>query len=149
DLRSTVARYLGAERTERSFASFERAYNLALEPNRPADIHLLRFSEQLLASAIGAASARLVLSLLLKRREASSKVAIRLLDDASAAIQYSRDLLQTALDQVRQGIAVFDRALRLTCWNRQFRELLGLPAEFGQVGTPLNVIVAFNATRGE
>src|SRR5690606_35390135 len=41
DLRSTVARYLGAERTERSFASFERAYNLALEPNRPADIHLL------------------------------------------------------------------------------------------------------------
>ena len=36
--------------------------------SREADIHLLRFAEHLLASAIGAASSRLVLSLLLRRR---------------------------------------------------------------------------------
>jgi hypothetical protein len=32
-----------------------------------ADVHLIRFSEQLLASAIGAASSRLVLALLLQQ----------------------------------------------------------------------------------
>jgi len=94
----------------------------------------------LLASAIGAASSRLVLSLLLKKFEASPKAAIALLDDASEALQYNRDLLQTALDQVEQGISVFDQDFKLTCWNRQFRVLLNLPTSTGQVGTTLTHI---------
>jgi Na+/proline symporter/signal transduction histidine kinase len=149
DLKATVARYLGAERSERSFDRYARERGLTLDPGATADAQVLRYSEQLLASAIGAASARLVLSLLLKRRDATIKGAMKLLDDASEAIQYNRDLLQTALDQVRQGIAVFDRDLRLICWNRQFRDLLGLPPEYGQVGTPLDIIIRFNAERGE
>ncbi len=44
---------------------------------------------------------------------------------------------------------MFDRDLRLICWNRQFRDLLGLPAEYGQVGTTLDAILRFNAERGE
>lgn len=149
DLRATIARYLGEERTDRSFSRYARERNLDLSPSAPADAQMLRYSEQLLASAIGAASSRLVLSLLVKRRDPSGKGAMKLLDDATAAIQYNRDLLQTALDQVRQGISVFDRDLRLICWNRQFRELLGLPAEYGQVGTPLDAVIRFNAERGE
>jgi Na+/proline symporter/signal transduction histidine kinase len=108
----------------------------------------LRFAEQLLASAIGAASSRLVMTLMLRRHQTSSREAMKLLDEASSAIQYNRDLLQTALDQVRQGISVFDRDLNLICWNRQFRDLLDLPAEFGQVGTSLHTILRHNAERG-
>ncbi len=149
DLRSTVARYLGEERTNRSFDSFCDEHALDIDPNAPAEAQMLRFSEQLLASAIGAASSRLVLSLLAKRRDPASKGAMKLLDDATTAIQYNRDLLQTALDQVRQGISVFDKDLRLICWNRQFRSLLGLPPEYGQVGTPLDAILRYQAERGE
>ena len=149
DLKATIARYLGEERTDRSFNRYARERGQVLDPDATADASLLRFSEQLLASAIGAASSRLVLSLMLKRHDPSTKGAVKLLDDASAAIQYNRDLLQTALDQVRQGIGVFDRDLRLICWNRQFRDLLGLPSEYGQVGTTLDAIIRFNAERGE
>lgn len=149
DLQTTLARYLGEERTNRSFSRYARERGAVLDPNMIADASLLRFSEQLLASAIGAASSRLVLSLMLKRHDPSTKGAVKLLDDASAAIQYNRDLLQTALDQVRQGLAVFDRDLRLICWNRQFRDLLGLPAEYGQVGTTLDTIIRYNGERGE
>jgi len=149
DLQATVARYLGEERTARSFRRFADERGIELDPNTLADANLLRFSEQLLASAIGAASSRLVLTLMLKRHDPSTKGAVKLLDDASIAIQYNRDLLQTALDQVRQGIGVFDRDLRLICWNRQFRDLLGLPAEYGQVGTTLDAILRYNAERGE
>ena len=148
ELQATIARYLGEERTERSFQRFTRERGRDADPNAPADAQIIRFSEQLLASAIGAASSRLVLSLLVKRSDPSGKGALKLLDDATVAIQYNRDLLQTALDQVRQGIAVYDRDLRLICWNRQFRELLGLPAEYGQVGTPLDAIIRYNAKRG-
>ncbi|TWI84677.1 signal transduction histidine kinase [Roseibium hamelinense] len=149
ELQVTIARYLGEERTERSFRRYARERGTELEAMATADASLLRFSEQLLASAIGAASSRLVLSLMLKRHDPSTKGAVKLLDDASAAIQYNRDLLQTALDQVRQGIGVFDRDLRLICWNRQFRDLLGLPAEYGQVGTSLDAILRYGAETGE
>ncbi|WP_181699892.1 PAS domain-containing hybrid sensor histidine kinase/response regulator [Chthonobacter albigriseus] len=148
DLRNTVARYIGDERTERSFARYGQETGADLEPLKPATLDHVRFAEQLLASAIGAASSRLVLTLLLKRRDPTTKAAMKLLDDASEAIQYSRDLMQIALDQVAQGIGVFDQNLRLICWNRKFRELLDLPPEFGQVGTPLVDILRYNAERG-
>jgi len=149
DLVSTVARYLGEDRTTRAFADYGRTHMIALVGDRQADLHLLRFAEQLLASAIGAASSRLVLSLLVKRRDPSTKAAVKLLDDASAAIQYNRDLLQIALDQVGQGISVFDRELGLICWNRQFRQILDLSPEFCQVGVTLQAIVRDRAERGE
>lgn len=149
DLRVTIARYLGDVRTRSAFDDYASARNMRLEAAQPADIHLLRFAEQLLAAAIGAASSRLVLSLLVKRRDPSAKTAIRLLDDASAAIQYNRDLLQTALDQVQQGLGVFDPDMRLICWNRQFRELLDLPPSLAQVGTTIDAIMRFEALRGE
>lgn len=148
ELQGTVARYLGEQRTDRSFQRHARERGEPIESHQEADIHALRFAEQLLASAIGAASSRLVMTLMLRRHQTSSREAMKLLDEASTAIQYNRDLLQTALDQVRQGISVFDRDLSLICWNRQFRDLLDLPAEFGQVGTSLHTILRHNAERG-
>jgi Na+/proline symporter/signal transduction histidine kinase len=148
DLRATVARYLGEERTDRSFESFARTRGLKFSSQAEADIHLLRYAEHLLASAIGAASSRLALSLLLRRRNVSTRDALRLLDDASAALQYSRDLLQHALDHARQGITVFDRDLRLVAWNRAFIDLYDLPPEFVRIGVSLDEIVGFNAERG-
>ncbi|WP_406856396.1 hybrid sensor histidine kinase/response regulator [Alsobacter sp. KACC 23698] len=148
ELRATVARYLGEEQAASSFQAFSASRGLPLEPGRDADIHLLRYAEHLLASAIGAASSRLVLSLLLRRRNVTKKAALKLLDDASAAIQYNRDLLQHALDHARQGITVFDRDLRLMCWNREFQELFDLPPDLARAGTGLDEIVRFNAARG-
>ncbi|MCE7026923.1 PAS domain-containing hybrid sensor histidine kinase/response regulator [Jiella avicenniae] len=140
DLKATIARYLGAQRMERAFSAFASGHDGSLDDRATADGRTINFSEQLLASAIGSASSRLVLSLLFERHADSSRTALRLLDDASEALQYNRDLLRIALDQVDQGLAVFDGDFCLTFWNRQFRDLIGLPPEFGQVGTPLTAV---------
>ena len=142
----TVARYLGEERARRSFERFAQEARRELDLKAPADLRILSFSEQLLASAIGAASARLVLSLL--NRDPTPADAHRLLDDAEEALHYNRDLLQTVLDRVDQGVAVYDRELRLVCWNRLFREHLDLPSEFGQVGLSLSEIIRHLADVG-
>ncbi len=147
ELTTTVSRYLGEERTRSSFDSYALSRGISIEPKGEADFQLMRYAEHLLASAIGAASSRLVLSLLLRKRTVSTKAALKLLDDASAAIHYNREILQTALDHVRQGIAVFDKELHLVCWNRQFGEILALPPQLTRVGTALDQILRFNVER--
>jgi signal transduction histidine kinase/CheY-like chemotaxis protein len=147
ELFTTVARYLGQERTRSSFDSYALTQRIDIDPKSEADFQLLRYAEHLLASAIGAASSRLVLSLLLRKRTVSTKSALKLLDDANAAIHYNREILQTALDHVRQGIAVFDKGLNLVCWNQQFGEMLALPPQLTRVGINLDQILRFSAER--
>jgi Na+/proline symporter/signal transduction histidine kinase/CheY-like chemotaxis protein len=148
ELIATIARYLGEERTRESFASFAASRRVSLAPQAEADFQLLQYGEYLLASAIGAASSRLVLSLLLRKRTVSTKAALKLLDDANAAIHYNREILQTALDHVRQGIAVFDKDLALVCWNRQFGEIFDLPHSLTRIGIALEEILRHIAKEG-
>jgi len=148
ELTATVARYLGEERTRSEFDSFAATHRISLESKDDADFRLIRHAEHILASAIGGASSRLVLSLLLRKRTVSTKAALKLLDDANAAIQYNREILQTALDHVRQGIAVFDKDLQLICSNRQFGEILDLPPSQIRVGSGLADILRANNQRG-
>ena len=149
DLKDTISRYLGVERTERSFQTFQSESGSKLNGNDPAGMDVVRFSEQLMASAVGSSSARLILSLLFKRGDNSSKDTFRLLDDATEALQHNRDLLQIALDQMEQGITVFDQDFRLICWNRQYRSLFDLPDDMGQVGVSIDRILGYLVARGD
>ncbi|MGK9052217.1 hybrid sensor histidine kinase/response regulator [Neorhizobium petrolearium] len=149
DLKAAIARYLGEERMRRSFSHYEQSAGRTFRDDQPADMAMIHFSEQLLGSAIGSSSARLVLSLILQKAEDTNADTAWLLDQASEALQYNQDMLQTALSQMDQGIAVFDSSERLTIWNRRFRNLLDLPEQAGQVGFPLADIVAILSERGD
>lgn len=138
EVQAKVANYLGKERSDRAFDLHAQNTHRNFDPRELADDGLLHFAEQLLASAIGAASSRLVLSLMTQKHgRPSTETTLQLLDDASEALQQNRELLQTAIDQVEQGISVFDSEFKLSSWNRQFREMLHLPTELGQAGTSL------------
>src|SRR6185437_5258461 len=143
DIQNTVAQYLGPERARHSFEAFAIAHRTDLEPATPADFELLQHAEHLIASSIGAASSRMVMSLLLRKRTVSAKAAFKLLDDSHAALHFNREILQTALNHVRQGIAVFDADLQLICTNRQFGDILGLAPHLVQSGIPLREILEY------
>ncbi len=136
----TVARYLGPDRARAAFSEMAEERHIADDPELEADVRILRFGELLLASAVGAASSRLVMALLLERHSKGSRGAMQLFDDASAAIQYNRELLQSAIDNVPQGIAVLDADYNLICWNLQYRALLALPDHLARVGVPISEI---------
>ena len=139
-LMNSTSRFIGRKRTRRAFDAYWADKGLSPDLSDNIDNDLLRHSEQLLASAIGASSSRLVHSLLLKRYDKTDKSNLKLLNQASKALQYNHDVLQTALDQIEQGITVFDHNFRLASWNTQFRRILGISSEFGQAGTPLSEI---------
>ncbi len=149
DLKTVIARYLGEERMLRSFSNYEKTAGRRFQDDQQADMAMIHFSEQLLGSAIGSSSARLVLSLILQKVEDANSDTAWLLDQASEALQYNQDMLQTALSQMDQGIAVFDSSGRLTIWNRRFRQLLDLPEQAGQVGFLLTDVVAMLVERGD
>jgi Na+/proline symporter/signal transduction histidine kinase len=148
DIQSTVAQYLGPERAGQAFEAFAARHHTRLDPMAPADFELLQHAEHLIASSIGAASSRLVMSLLLRKRTVSAKAALKLLDDSHAALHFNREILQTALNHVRQGIAVFDEDLQLICSNRQFGEIFALTPHLVQIGIPLREILEFMGAIG-
>ena len=149
DLEALAGRYLGPAVSERAFAEYLAERETALTLDDPVDAGVLRFAERLLASAIGASSARLVIALSLERDDIDMESAMSLLDGASAAIQYNRELLQMTMENMRQGIAVFDEDLRLAWLNERFRDYLGLPEKYGRIGIPVEDIIRYSAEQGE
>lgn len=148
ELLTTVSRYLGPNHAIRLFRDYYAMREQPFDKRGEADAQLMIYAEQLIASAIGAASARTVTSSLLERQEISKKAALRIVDDVAFEIQSSRDILQHAIDVARDGMAIYDRDLRLVAWNRAYRDMFQLPPELLHVGVPLDALVRANAERG-
>ncbi len=149
DLVELVGKYLGPSAVERAFTQYCAERQPVMQLGDPVDAGVLRFAERLLSSAIGASSARLVIALSMEREDIDMQSALSLLDDATAAIQYNRELLQNTMENMRQGIAIFDEDLRLAWLNERFRDHLGLPDMFGRVGVPVEDIIRYSAETGE
>jgi Na+/proline symporter/signal transduction histidine kinase/ActR/RegA family two-component response regulator len=146
ELELLTARFLGPERAAAAFADYARRQG---EEPGPADMDAVHFTERLLAGAIGAPSARVVMATSLQARTLSRGDAMAMLDEATEAIKFNRELLQATLENVTQGICVFDRQHRLAAWNRRYLELLDFPEELVRAGTQLADLVRFNQERGE
>ncbi len=58
-------------------------------------------------------------------------------------------ILEAVLDNMDQGISMFDRDLRLVVWNRRFAELLEFPPDLMRPGVMLADLFRHNALRGE
>jgi signal transduction histidine kinase len=57
--------------------------------------------------------------------------------------------LQTTLDSMSDGIAVFDRDMRLAFWNRRYVDFYRYPPEILKRGTDFESILRFNINRGD
>ncbi len=58
-------------------------------------------------------------------------------------------IVETVLENVDQGISMFDDNLNLSAWNQQYVNLLKFPPELCQPGRPLADFFKYNAERGE
>ncbi len=142
DLQRLVARFVGPQRAEQAFAQYDARSSDSLEPQSLASASLVRFAERLLAGAIGAASARIALASAVKEGEFSIPELMRMLDETSHVIEYSRQLEQKSAELERAS-----EALRAA--NEQLRELDRMKDDFlstvtHELRTPLTSIRAFS-----
>ena len=148
DLRELANQFLGIAHAGRSFDEFAEREGLDLSPSLAADRRLLQFTERLLAGAIGAASARIVITTALRKTGVEVADVVVLLDETSQAVRFNRQLTEATLENITQGVAVVDAAQRLIGWNSRYIELMGYPDDMVSVGTPVAKLIRYNAERG-
>ncbi len=150
ELRLLAERYIGKASSQKAFAEYAREKGAELGPSEQADSELVRFTEHLLAGAIGASSARLVItSMLRKKKDVPIEDIVNIVDEASQAIQFNQDLLHTTIEHIDQGISVVDKNLQLVAWNTRYLELFDYPPGLIQVGRPIAEVIRYNAENGE
>jgi diguanylate cyclase (GGDEF)-like protein len=71
----------------------------------------------------------------------------KLLAEKASELEVMNTRFSTALDNMAQGLCMFDGAQRLTVWNDRYVELLGMPAHLLKVGTPLREILTDRVAR--
>ncbi|MES2356346.1 MAG: PAS-domain containing protein [Pseudomonadota bacterium] len=149
DLTALLKRFIDDERVESAYADYATFRRIALNPLQKVDSELVDFSERLLAGAIGAALARVVIATEIKEKHATIEGVLDMLSDASRAIEFNWEIQHEALENIAQGLALFDADLRLVVWNRRFIELLDFPKHLGMVGTPFADFIRHNIERGD
>ncbi|MDN3696423.1 response regulator [Vibrio genomosp. F6] len=148
ELEMLASRFVGRKRVKTAFKHYWTQHSKVLLPNQQAPSGLIRHTERVLAGVFGASSAKLVLTSALQGKNMQLEEVATIVDEASELYDFSRGLLQGAIEHIGQGIAVVDKQLRLVAWNQRYLELFEFPAGLIQVGRPISDVIRHNAEQG-
>ncbi|SFT90644.1 Na+/proline symporter [Lishizhenia tianjinensis] len=98
DIKNVLNRFLGEERTNRALSLFFRKYELPPD-TQTADARLINFSEKLLASRLGGASAQILIANVVKEEEVSLVEVLKVLEESKKTIDNNK-LLQEKSEEL-------------------------------------------------
>lgn len=147
DLMTLLERFVGTQRATESLAEYTQRHERPA-PSLSPQVSFVRHVERELAGVIGSSSASGIVKAVLDGRELAFEDVVTLFDDTRQAIQFSRKILFSTLENLSQGVSVVDRDLQLVAWNKQYLAMFDYPDGLIRVGRPIADIVRFNAERG-
>jgi signal transduction histidine kinase len=140
DVQMLLIRFLGEERAQQLLRRFEERHRIDLSKERTARAELVNYAETHLAGAIGAASAKIIISSIAKEEPISLEEMFNILDQTQEIIKYSH-----ALEKKSAELEQLTRQLRTA--NERLQELDRLKADFiatvtHELRTPITSIKA-------
>jgi len=143
ELELLVARFIGADKAAQSFSAFTEQHQD--HKNKDFDEVLVTHTETTLAAVLGSASAKLVTSFAINGQDmAFDRVAQLVEDSSNQQSEFSRSVLQSAIENASEGISVIDSDLKLVAWNQRYLDIFDFPKEFIYIGSPISQLIRYN-----
>ena len=92
DLRSLLSRFLGKTKADEELSGYAEKHNINWNNHTTADADLVGHAEKLLTGAVGSASARIMVSSVVKEEPLGIEEVLNILDETRQVIAYSREL---------------------------------------------------------
>jgi len=139
DIKNVLSKFLGEDRTERALNLFFMKYQLPKNTQR-ADARLINFSEKLLTGSIGNASAKILISSVVKEDEISLVEVLKILEESKEAMARNKELREKSkeLTILADKLRLANKELRSN--DRQKDEFLNTVAH--ELKTPITGIRA-------
>lgn len=142
ELKNLVARFVGLDEANKAFSEYAAHHDFDELSTTQADPNLVGFAERKLAGAIGAASARVMISSVVQGEEISIKGLMDILDETSQVIEYSHRLEQKSseLEKATKELRAVNK--RLTELDRMKDEFVSTVTH--ELRTPLTSVRSFS-----
>ena len=147
-LKALASRFLNADAVDLAFQRVEQELNIPITGDKPADWRLVQRTEKLIASALGASSARVVMSSAIAGVDVGLGELLSILDQRTQAERFDRHMLQAMLENIPSGISVVDSEQRLVAWNSAYIDFFKYPLSLVKVGQPISKMIEYNIRTG-
>jgi len=146
ELEFLVARFIGQNKAQECFKQFHPPYRN--KHNKQFNETILLHAETTLARVLGSASAKLVISFATSGQKLPFDQVAKLVEDNSTQqLEFSRTILQSAIENVSEGISVIDSELKLVAWNKQYVDIFKYPNDVIYMGCPISELIHFNLSQ--
>jgi len=139
DIKSVLVRFLGDKRATRALHLFFTKYKLPSD-TQLADARLINFSEKLLTGSIGSASAKILISSVVKEEQISLVEVLKILEESKENIVSNRVLLEKSNELSKLSSKLKDANQELIAKDQQKDEFLDTVAH--ELKTPITGIRA-------
>ena len=139
DITKILKRFLGEDRTRRAMNIFQVKYNVD-QNQELADARLIKFAENLLTGHIGTASARILISSVVKEEEITLPEVLKILEESQENIIINKKLTETS-NELKAITAELKKANEKLVWkDHQKDEFLDTVTH--ELRTPITAIKA-------
>ncbi|UUC44595.1 ATP-binding protein [Flavobacterium cerinum] len=139
DIEKVLKRFLGEERTKRALTIFNLKYNVDKNQEQ-ADARLVKFAENLLTGHIGTASARILISSVVKEEKVSLQEVLHILEESRENIIINKKLTETSNELKQITAQLQDANDQLVLKDAQKDEFLDTVTH--ELRTPITAIKA-------
>jgi Na+/proline symporter/nitrogen-specific signal transduction histidine kinase len=139
DIKKVLIRFLGEDRTKRAMHIFNTKYNV--DSNQElADARLVKFAENLLTGHIGTASARILISSVVKEEKVTLPEVLKILEESKENIIINKKLIETSNELKKISSQLKNANENLVIKDKQKDEFLDTVTH--ELRTPITAIRA-------
>ncbi|XQW85111.1 PAS-domain containing protein [Thalassotalea piscium] len=144
DLSSLLLRFIDKNAVEELHNFAKQHFSSNQEKNEK----LIEYTRLQLSGVLGSASTRMVMKAVSTSQDMPLEDVVSIVDEASQMFRFNRELLQSGVENIEQGISIVDADMRLVAWNQRYIELLDYPEGFVTAGKSIEELLKYNIAKG-